>query len=135
MLVSFTKRIKQINGCWVWQTNYVHRNKPYGRIWWRGKYRLAHVVMWEEFGGCPKGDRVIDHLCNDHRCVNPFHLRLLTHRENILRGVGVCAEHARKTQCPQGHEYRQRAGGTRYCPLCKVTRQRERRRRAAEEGK
>jgi hypothetical protein len=32
-------------------------------------------------------------------------LEAVTNRENMLRGVGVCALNARKTHCKHGHEF------------------------------
>ena len=54
----------------------------------------------------------------------PEHLEPVTVRENLLRGEGPSALHAKKTHCPQGHPY---AGdnlyihptrGLRYCRTC-----------------
>jgi hypothetical protein len=32
-------------------------------------------------------------------------LEAVTQKENLLRGVGISAQNAKKTHCPQGHEY------------------------------
>jgi hypothetical protein len=64
---------------------------------------LAHRMIWEECFGELPNDREIDHVCRNRGCVNPAHLELVTHRENVLRGVSPCALHARKTQCKHGH--------------------------------
>jgi hypothetical protein len=45
----------------------------------------------------------LDHLCRNKACVNPAHLEPVTNRENVLRGVGLSAENARKTHCKRGH--------------------------------
>jgi hypothetical protein len=50
-------------------------------------------------------NRQLDHLCRNPQCVNPKHLDLVSHRENVLRGIGFYAINARKTHCPQGHPY------------------------------
>lgn len=48
----------------------------------------------------------------------------LTHRVNILRGVGTGAHNARKTQCVNGHPFddtntmRRGDGGHRRCRIC-----------------
>ena len=63
----------------------------------------SHRVMWEVARGpIPKG-LTVDHLCRNRRCVNPAHLELVTMRENLLRGEGACARHARQSFCKYGH--------------------------------
>ncbi len=32
---------------------------------------------------------ILDHLCKVRKCVNPFHLEPVTHRENTIRGDAV----------------------------------------------
>jgi hypothetical protein len=73
----------------------------------------AHRVSYElHKGPIPEG-LVIDHLCRVRHCVNPDHLRAVTHAVNILAGVGRGALHARKTHCVNGHEFT--AENTRLC--------------------
>jgi hypothetical protein len=38
-----------------------------------------------------------------NRCVNPDHLEIVTHRENILRSEAPAALNSRKTHCLNGH--------------------------------
>lgn len=99
-------------------------NREYPRIMVKGKRYKAHRYFYEQARGPIPTGLVIDHLCRNTRCVNVDHLEAVTQRENIMRGVGVAAMHARKTSCPSGHAY---AGdnlytlpGTnwRYCRAC-----------------
>lgn len=77
----------------------------YGRFSWQGKpvyaYRFAYGVLVDEI---PAG-LVIDHLCRNPSCVNVEHLDPVTHKVNILRGVGSGARNAVKTHCKRGHEF------------------------------
>ncbi|WP_227412199.1 HNH endonuclease signature motif containing protein [Cryobacterium sp. BB736] len=65
----------------------------------------AHRWAYEHYvGPIPEGMH-LDHLCRNRKCVNPEHLEPVTLRENLLRGIGPSAVHAKKTHCPAGHEY------------------------------
>jgi hypothetical protein len=57
----------------------------YPKISLRGKMRLgSHVVFELYYGGIPAGHEV-DHICHVRRCVEPTHLRALTHRQNVIQ--------------------------------------------------
>ena len=65
---------------------------------------LVHRVAWElDNGPIPEGlelDHVRARGCTHRNCVSLAHLELVTHAENMGRGVWVP-----KTHCPQGHPY------------------------------
>src|SRR5215467_2593985 len=55
----------------------------YPKISYQGRMRLgSHVVYELIHGTISEGE--IDHICYVRCCVEPSHLRLLTHRENVL---------------------------------------------------
>lgn len=90
------------NGCWLWTGC---TGGGYGRFVFEGKVRQAHRVAYEAFiGPIPEGLQ-IDHLCRNRACVRVSHLEAVTQRENVLRGVGASAQHARQTHCIHGHEF------------------------------
>jgi hypothetical protein len=94
------------NGCIEWTA---HTNGAgYGMFYsgWAGGKDvkvLAHRWSYEQANGPIPAGLHIDHLCRNTRCVNPEHLEAVTQRENTLRGVGVSAVHAKKTECINGH--------------------------------
>jgi hypothetical protein len=84
---------------------------------------VAHRVAYEIYRGPIPEGLVLDHLCRNRQCVNPSHLEAVENRTNILRGTGFAAHHARKSHCPQGHEYGTEntyldKGGMRHCRAC-----------------
>ena len=108
----------------------------YGRTRVGGRKVMAHRFIYEIARGKVPPGLVLDHLCRNRSCVNPDHLEPVTHRENILRGVGQCAINAVKTHCKNGHEltpentYRQARG--RGCRKCKSDRSKKYRERAQQ---
>lgn len=47
---------------------------------------------------------VVDHICKVRCCVNPAHLRVVTHRFNCIdNSDSPVARNSRKTHCPKGH--------------------------------
>lgn len=111
-------------GCWEW----IGARLPTGY----GRFRVsvpvrrlvpAHRLAYELYIGPVTEGKVLDHLCRNRRCVNPWHLEPVTNRENLLRGVSQSAENARKTHCKQGHEFTDentyRSNGQRMCRACR----------------
>lgn len=96
--------LKSPTGCDVW-TKSLSRG-GYGQVQIPGVgVRRVHRIVYEELvGPIPEGLQ-LDHLCRNRACANPSHLEPVTQRENGRRGFGWSGRNARKTHCPQGHEY------------------------------
>ena len=125
------------SGCWEWQGEILANG--YGRICHNQKRSLAHRWSYMQHVGPIPDDLVIDHECNNKRCVNPEHLRPMTQQENVLRSeTDLAAINARKTHCIRGHAfdsvntYVNPTTGARRCRACHNTRMRDRNRRRAE---
>ena len=87
--------------CWIWVG--ARDQRGYGRFYSSRRMFSAHRFSYE-MHVCPIPDGLtIDHLCRRHSCVNPAHLEAVSMRENALRGIGVTAVNAKKTNCPKGH--------------------------------
>lgn len=120
------------NGCWPWIGSI--DTTGYGGFWNGSKLARAHRWSYERFvGPIPEGLH-IDHLCRNHRCVNPAHLEPVTNRENALRGMSRNAQNARKTHCQKGHPFsgenlQINCNGNRVCRQCQSTYHKERRAR------
>src|SRR5204863_4245608 len=64
-------------------------------------YRVAYCLC---IGDIPD-DKDLDHVeCDNPSCVNPFHVKPATPRENVLRSaISVSGQNSRKTACKRGH--------------------------------
>lgn len=130
----FWEKVDARGDCWEWLgsatptgygTFFPTRNTPV----------RAYRYAWESLvSPIPEG-MTIDHQCNNPRCVNPDHLRVLSLGANSLLGHGPAAMNARKTHCKRGHPFSGanlgiRPDGTRWCRECDRASQRARRRAA-----
>jgi hypothetical protein len=77
----------------------------YGLFWAGGKMRRAHQVAWEiaYARDWPRG-KVARHSCNVRDCVNAFHIRPGTAKENRMDVVASGNDpRANQTHCKRGH--------------------------------
>ena len=95
------------SGCLLW-TGYTTK-EGYGQVSARQdgtqSFYYVHRLMYEWFVGPIPDGLQIDHLCRIRHCGCPAHMEAVTSRENTLRGESPSARAARRTHCPQGHEY------------------------------
>jgi hypothetical protein len=122
--------------CWPWLASL--NTGGYGQLWPGDHHKRpvsAPLLSYEmAYGPVPVGLEV-DHVCHDplvceggvacpHRlCVNPAHLRAVTHLVNTLRATSPIARNARMTHCKRGHPFdllvpSGKQGLTRRCSIC-----------------
>ena len=129
----FAHIVCDIGGCWNWTGN-VSPDTGYPRIRFptggaaSPKTHVHRIIAAWIHGHVPNGtsrdSTVVDHFCNNKRCCNPSHLRLVPPRVNVLRGSGPSAHQSLRTHCANGHPLGEmfyhpksdRRG--RRCPIC-----------------
>ena len=132
------------SGCWLWLGGMSSRG--YGTFIGSA---YAHRVSHEMHTGPIPDGLEIDHTCGVRACVNPNHLRLVTHAENLRSRKGkyrfsyitgktckVLTRNRTTSHCKNGHSFAgdnliTRPNGHRICREC----QRVCRRKAYHEGK
>lgn len=125
------------SGCWLWVGHCC--SDGYGKFG-GGKqlpgetlaHRAAYTVL---VGPIPPGTE-IDHACRVRSCINPAHLRPLTHAENVrLSDHKTNHRNAVKTHCKRGHpleglnlivETYEGGREQRKCRICRTVAQRQR---------
>lgn len=55
----------------------------YARVTVNGREQYAHRLSWQLANGPIPSGMKVDHTCRNTSCVNPDHLRLATHAENL----------------------------------------------------
>ena len=96
-----SKTLVDEHDCWVWRAS--RKASGYGRFWWRGRLVRAHIFAYQLYKGAIPESLELDHLCRNKACVNPVHLEAVSHKVNVLRGVGITAQRAKQTHCLKGH--------------------------------
>lgn len=88
------------SGCWLW-FGMEQQGRRYGLFCWKQKTVKAHRAAWSIYrGDIPDGLHVL-HRCDNPPCVNPDHLFLGTHQDNMRD----CSEKGRATG-PRGETAR-----------------------------
>jgi hypothetical protein len=76
------------SGCWLWTAALVGHGR-YGTFWvdkdfWKGRMCGAHVASIFLFKGIrPEEGKHVLHKCDVSQCVNPDHLFIGTHKDNM----------------------------------------------------
>ena len=71
----------RLAGCWLWTAS--TDSTGYGQFWVDGKVLKAHRVSYKLFSGEIPDGLLVRHTCHNPLCVNPAHLIVGTHQDNM----------------------------------------------------
>lgn len=83
LLSHFLDKVRITRHCWLW-IGYLNL-KGYGLFFSEGKNIKAHRFSYEFFVGPIEPGKMVLHKreCNERSCVNPNHLYMGTHNDNV----------------------------------------------------
>ena len=117
------KFIPSTSGCWTWTAGL--SDKGYGRFT-LGKEQYAHRASWIFYHGNPGALDVL-HRCDNPKCVNPNHLFLGTHTDNMHDMIRKGRHRPRggskdSAFCKHGHMFDKISSNRPYCSTCRRAR-------------
>jgi hypothetical protein len=122
---KYVAPIPDDRGCWEWSGSLMVVG--YGQLNVDKRPVGAHRLSWEIHNGTiPNGLHIL-HRCDNKSCVNPAHLFLGTHLDNMAdaHAKGILTGAPRKSRyemCPRGHlpNFTTAKTGERRCKTCNV---------------
>lgn len=83
----FIAKVEKTDTCWNWLA--YKTPTGYGRFTSQRTRVPAHRFAYESFCGTIPAGFDVDHTCHNRGCVNPGHLRAVTHKQNTENRKGA----------------------------------------------
>ena len=112
--------------CWEWKAG--KNTSGYGWFSFNGTQITSNRMVWLLINGEIPNGMCVCHKCDNPSCVNPDHLFLGTHLDN-MKDKSIKGRHnnQKKTHCPKQHEYTKENiylyKGLRHCKECRKIKQ------------
>lgn len=102
VVVRFWKKVQKTNTCWLWKGAL---SNNYGSFHNGKKNVKAHRFAYELLIGKIRKDLSACHRCNNSKCVNPAHIYIASHKENMIDAGNdnLLGSKFRLIVCPRGH--------------------------------
>lgn len=75
-------------GCWIWKKRLNIGGYAICTAT-KGLSQVVHKTIFMLFFGEVLKGKQLDHLCRNRKCVNPFHLEVVSTAENVRRGLST----------------------------------------------
>lgn len=86
----FWEKVDKTETCWLWTAS--QDGRGYGGLRVDGVLKKAHRLAYEICVGPIPTGLDLDHVCHTPPCVNPAHLRPVTHKQNLENLAGARAD-------------------------------------------
>ena len=131
----FWRKVNKLNpnDCWPWAGAKDREGR--GMLWRDGVTKTApRLAMEIHLGQNIEPGKDVCHSCDNPNCVNPAHLWIGSHQENMLDSGAKGRAHYSKNSCKRGHPLEGynvyiNPVGARVCKECRKANHRERYRR------
>lgn len=120
----FSRKRKSKNGCWNF-TGCINPISGYGISRYNGKNGTAHRIAWIILHGEINNSKIlVCHTCDNRRCINPDHLFLGTHKDNVQDMLRKNRGRKKGKTCGKGHKLTKSNAyiypdGRQECRICK----------------